>query len=327
MEYIIFDLEWNQPNHTDLTYLSETNMELTGEIIQIGAVKVNENIEVIDTFDIIIKPKFLKSIQEHIISLTGISEERIRNGESFEKAIKKFIDWCGINPKILSWGSDDLLLLKENLRVYQMQDAWKYQWYDAQKIYAWKQNQDLKQVALKKALENFEIPLNIPQHYALNDALYTAKILHKIKANSVLEIGKIGAEAESNLLVLPAPLKFSIHGAFSEKRQIFRTKSVVATECPYCKSILKRTSIEKIQSGRYISLAECRKHGQFSIFWKVHKVSEKWQDNKMYITRSVNNSNKKIKAWYYEKVEKNRKKRERYLARKTLGKMQIKDRK
>ena len=39
MNYIVFDLEWNQPYSNDISFMKRTKMPLTGEIIQIGAVK------------------------------------------------------------------------------------------------------------------------------------------------------------------------------------------------------------------------------------------------------------------------------------------------
>ena len=48
MNYIVFDLEWNQPYSNDISFMKRTKMPLTGEIIQIGAVKLNEKMDIID---------------------------------------------------------------------------------------------------------------------------------------------------------------------------------------------------------------------------------------------------------------------------------------
>ena len=53
MNYIVFDLEWNQNpdgrRHPD--------SRLPFEIIEIGAVKLNEKREIVDIFQCLIKPK------------------------------------------------------------------------------------------------------------------------------------------------------------------------------------------------------------------------------------------------------------------------------
>lgn len=52
MRYIVFDLEWNQGYSSK----EESEKPLPFEIIEIGAVKLDENLNVIDSFHRIIKP-------------------------------------------------------------------------------------------------------------------------------------------------------------------------------------------------------------------------------------------------------------------------------
>ena len=47
MYCIVLDLEWNQPFST--RSMVTTPVRLPGEIIQIGAVKLNEQLEIVDT--------------------------------------------------------------------------------------------------------------------------------------------------------------------------------------------------------------------------------------------------------------------------------------
>lgn len=82
MQYIILDLEWNQP-------LSKQQMvrkpfKLRGEIIQIGAVKVDENMQTIDTFGIMIKPKHYCTMNKKVQELTDITDAHLATGVLFE---------------------------------------------------------------------------------------------------------------------------------------------------------------------------------------------------------------------------------------------------
>ena len=52
MNYIVFDLEWNQCPYGK----EKENKKLPFEIIEIGAVKLDENRNVIDSFQEIVKP-------------------------------------------------------------------------------------------------------------------------------------------------------------------------------------------------------------------------------------------------------------------------------
>ena len=52
MNYIVLDLEWNQCPYGK----SREEERLPFEIVEIGAVKMNEQKEIIDTFHILVKP-------------------------------------------------------------------------------------------------------------------------------------------------------------------------------------------------------------------------------------------------------------------------------
>lgn len=59
MYYIIFDLEWNN------AYNYSTGKGMN-EIIEIGAVKLDEKLNIVDTFKQLIKPKISKSLREDL---------------------------------------------------------------------------------------------------------------------------------------------------------------------------------------------------------------------------------------------------------------------
>ena len=65
---IVLDLEWNQPSSPKAMVRSP--VFLRGEIIQIGAVKLNEDLEIIDTFKIMVKPKYYRTMHKTVSGLT-----------------------------------------------------------------------------------------------------------------------------------------------------------------------------------------------------------------------------------------------------------------
>ena len=67
MNYIAVDFEWNQAG-----YHRKSNVQLDGEIIQIGAVKMDENFNVLEYFAADIKPVFYRKIHKKVKELTGI---------------------------------------------------------------------------------------------------------------------------------------------------------------------------------------------------------------------------------------------------------------
>ena len=89
--YIVFDLEWNQSAGGRETAIKE----LPFEIIEIGAVKLNENREVIDTFRRLIRPAVYKTLHFKVLEVVNIGQEELRkDGISFRKAGREFVNWC-----------------------------------------------------------------------------------------------------------------------------------------------------------------------------------------------------------------------------------------
>ena len=84
MGYIVLDLEWNSAYY-------KPQGRFINEIIQIGAVKLNNDFEIIDTFQIYIKSKIVKKLSNRTIALTGITNEQMNSGVSFRDAVKNIM--------------------------------------------------------------------------------------------------------------------------------------------------------------------------------------------------------------------------------------------
>ena len=74
MYYIILDMEWNQA--LDRAHTVEKPVLLRGEIIQIGAVKCDEDFNLVDRLKINVAPKYYKKMNRHVEKITG---QRARN--------------------------------------------------------------------------------------------------------------------------------------------------------------------------------------------------------------------------------------------------------
>ena len=112
MDYIVFDLEFNmffKFNEGDTA-----NPDLKNEIIQIGAVKLNEKLETIGKFDLLIRPVIYKRINPYVKRKTNINTSGLSREHLFGKAIESFNSWIGSEYILCSWGHDDILALREN---------------------------------------------------------------------------------------------------------------------------------------------------------------------------------------------------------------------
>ena len=69
-DYIVFDLEWNQSAEPE-----NSTPDFPFEIIEIGAVKIDEDANVLDTFSIHLRPRIFRKFQHHIAKVTGLTPE------------------------------------------------------------------------------------------------------------------------------------------------------------------------------------------------------------------------------------------------------------
>ena len=175
MIHIVIDLEMN-PIKRDL---KEVRQFLQDEVIEIGAVKLDENYQMTDEFQSYVRPEFGK-ISKHITKLTGITDEVVGNEDNFSVAFKKFFDWIGTwDMKIYSWSNSDINQIK-NECAYKIPafDIAKLesQWIDLQKAFDDKIGISAN-LSLKHAIGAMDKNFEGTQHTALADAANTAAIL------------------------------------------------------------------------------------------------------------------------------------------------------
>ncbi|MGU9539584.1 exonuclease domain-containing protein [Clostridium tepidum] len=122
MNYIIFDLEWNSFKNikNNINYYKKFNKrtKFFDEIIEIGAIKLNDKLECIDNFRAYIKPTIYKKLNPRIIELTGISNKDLEYGFNFNKVLKYFKKWIGKDYILCSWCDSDIKVLKKNIEYY-----------------------------------------------------------------------------------------------------------------------------------------------------------------------------------------------------------------
>ena len=114
MKYIVFDLEWNQsPNGKRFS-----NQRLPFEIIEIGAVCLDEQLHIESTFHRLIRPSVYHWIHNSIHDVTHMTLEDLADGVPFPKAVREFLRWCGTDYIFCTWGDQDVMELQRNMRFY-----------------------------------------------------------------------------------------------------------------------------------------------------------------------------------------------------------------
>lgn len=183
MSYIVLDLEFNQAYDFEKNKTILLIPSCRFEIIQIGAVKLDNNFNIIDKINLYIRPNLYKEIHPYVEKITGLSAEFLKDKQYFKDAYIHFQNFLGTEEHIFcTWGSGDLKALYRNLSYYNMLSS------DLILKYIDIQNLTTKYlkyskggcIGLKTAIELLDLPIQQDFHDALNDALYTAEIFKKL---------------------------------------------------------------------------------------------------------------------------------------------------
>ena len=188
MNYIIYDLEFNQKS-TDISNVESTNSSLPFEIIQIGALKLNENFETISTFNTLIKPTVHTTILPFIENLTGITDSKVRSYQTFPQVYENFIRFVRDDEMVFCvWGTVDIKELLRNIKFHHLPALPNFKFYIDVQHYACQYLKVPKgfRIGLKNTVERLNISSKNEFHDAFNDACYTSEVFKIIYDDTVI---------------------------------------------------------------------------------------------------------------------------------------------
>ena len=250
MQYIVIDLEWNGS-------YSKKAYGYFNEIIEVGAVKVDEQMRIVDTFRAAIKPVVSKKLSSIVTDLTNITAEELEDGTTFTSMMRQLSRWMGTEPStVLTWSTTDLLVLMENCRYFTgrqeipfLQNYMDFQAYAQQRMGV----DASQQLGLARAGEMLGIPEdNMSLHRALDDSKLTAAILQKVYDADTFGPG-----------IMPVDEEFY-------KRITFKTviikdlddplvkRSELTFDCPHCGKNMKRKGTWRFRNRGFCAEFSCR---------------------------------------------------------------------
>ncbi len=188
MDYIIFDLEFNQGYNYTKDTKNITNPKCPFEIIQIGAIKLTDNFETIGTLDVLIKPEIYTIINPFVKELTGITMDELDSGKPFKEMYKQLSEFINADSSILCvWGLADIKELFRNIEYHELDTLIVPTAYINIQSYASKELNCQKgiNIGLGNAAELLGIPIENAFHNAYNDAFYTAEVFKKIYSSEI----------------------------------------------------------------------------------------------------------------------------------------------
>lgn len=170
------------------------------ETIQIGAVLLNESLEILDEFSTYVSPQF-GFIDAYINNLTGISKTDVRDAPNMEKALQEFVNWLPNDVKVVSWSRNDELQIRHEIEEKGIHieglDVILDNWIDCQKTFGEKMDSS-KCYKLSEALVAADIIYEDGAHNGLVDAYNTALLFAKMEKEPKLVLNPYYQSAISN---------------------------------------------------------------------------------------------------------------------------------
>lgn len=253
MAFIIIDLEFNNLEGITKFFpnIFEKNnelidLDLKNEIIEIGAIKLDNYMKAIEDLKIYIKPSVIPILNPKISEITNINEEDLEGGVSFEEGMDKLSTLIEEGDIICSWAKDDIIEIINNASYHNYDNIkWLKNYLDLQE-YSTKILGKKKSLSLKNALEEFKIKVDSTKlHDALNDAIYTGEVFKRIYNSRAIKNYII-----KDIYNMPALIIKNLH---EFNLDVDKVKEL----CPKCLVNLEIEYEMKPIKWRFLSLGSC----------------------------------------------------------------------
>ena len=288
MNYIVFDLEWNQ---------GDTGQEEPGipfEIIEIGAVKLDQEGRVAGKFSQLVKPTVYQRMHQATGRLIHLQRKELENGTPFVQTAEGFLEWCGQEPfQFCTWGSMDLTELQRNMKYFGMPSLAQgpIAFLDIQKLFSLAYEDGKSRKALEHAVDVLQVEKEIPFHRAFGDAFYTARILSRILVEKPQVMQNISydvfhppADKKSELKIRFNDYVKFISREFENKSDALADSEVASSRCYLCCRNLRKTVKWFTPNGKnYFCLAHCEIHGYLKGKIRIRRA----EDGGIYVVKTT----------------------------------------
>ena len=175
MRYIVVDVEATCWEDASARRRSEM------EIIEIGAVRLGETLEIIDEFGSFVRPVAHRRLSDFCTELTTITQADVDDAESFAIIFGRFLAWIGNGPhRLCSWGAYDLNQFRLDCRRSGVPLP---MWFEdghvnlKKEFAAWR---GTKRCGMARALAQLDLPLEGVHHRGIDDARNIARIAQQV---------------------------------------------------------------------------------------------------------------------------------------------------
>lgn len=274
MRYIVVDLEWNNA-------FSSKSKRAINEIIEIGAVKLDENLNILDTLSTFVRPVVGKKLSKRVVDMTSITDSDVAGGISFINAVKLLNSWINKEDIVMTWGDTDIRVLVENCKEFSLGETVPFigRYLDLQKYCQSEMGQGSasQQLGLSAAAELLGVEEDkFSHHRALDDSLMSTECLKKVfNEKALLKMARNCDEAFYRKLNFRTHYILDIHSPAIEP-------AALVCVCDVCGKKAKQLSDWKISCKAFQGIFRCpgcgrkfRKTVRFKQYFDHVSVSEK----------------------------------------------------
>lgn len=194
--YAVLDLEMCR---IPKSIKKDNKLFLSTELIQIGAVLLDDKYKIVDKFVTFVSPEF-GTVDRFIENLTGIKNKDLEGAPAFEKALKMFTNWLPENVFLVTWSDSDKSQIDKEIEAKHLDvpeiEKYSERWVDCQKTFAKKIGND-RCYKLSEALAIADIESDVGEHDALIDAKNTALLFSKMEQEEVMTFNKYYSTSEN----------------------------------------------------------------------------------------------------------------------------------
>lgn len=283
-------MEWNQSS----TRQEEEVATLPFEIIEIGAIKMNDARVMISEFSRLIKPSVYHEMNQITSKLIHLQMQELERGKPFAEVAEEFLEWCGEESYLFcTWGTLDLTELQANMKFYNMTPLSDrpIAYLDVQKLFSLAFEDGKSRRTLEYAVDRMAIEKDIPFHRAFSDAYYTARIFALIaeQHEEVLRYVSYDIFHPPTCREQEIHIRFDnyvkyISREFRSKAQAFEDREVCSSKCFEChRNLRKKLRWFTLNGRHYYCLAYCEKHGYLKGKIRIRKSDS----GKIYVVKTV----------------------------------------
>ena len=280
MNYIVLDLEWNQSPTGRV--IKNKYGALPFEIIEIGAVKMDEDCKIISSFSRVIKPSVYLKLHKAVARLLPINMRDLLKGRGFIEVITDFLKWCGDDVIFCTWGEADLLQIQRNMRFHGMDIPFPFPflYIDLQKIFSACHPCGKKNPSLSNAVDMLGLPKGSTFHRAINDAHYTALVAQhldreRFKTDFSVDTFRIPEKESQEIRIVTRDTETYITRGYKRRETAASAYALRAGKCFLCGCTLKRRVRWFCDNGKnYNAAFTCLKHGYIAGKIRVRKTDK-----------------------------------------------------